>query len=96
MATRKRKTTKAPEAAKPVPINADQLRAFTRKEIETGIQLHHHLKNLGYTFEELVAFWNAERIREMNTRAPQPVRDGDGMHVLTREEKRAQLNARRR
>ena len=77
-----------------VPINTDQFQAFTRKEIETGIQLYHHLRNLGYTFEELVEFWNAERIREMNTRIPQPVREG--MRTLTREEKRAQTNARRR
>jgi hypothetical protein len=64
---------------------ADKLQAFSRKDIETALQLYHHLKNMGNTFDDLNAFVEKERRQEQTARVQSAVRSSI---YLTREERR--------
>lgn len=57
---------------KPQPVVRDidpsKLQAFKPKDIETAIQLYSHLRNLGYSFDDLIKF--VERQREVARGTP--------------------------
>lgn len=46
------------------PIVESHLAAFTRKELETSVQLYRHLKSLGYTVEDLINYMRERRTVE--------------------------------
>lgn len=67
------------------PIDPKRLEAFTRKDLETAVQLYLHLKNMGNTLDDLVAFIEDLRNREQRDRLQSAVRD---TIVYTREQRK--------
>jgi hypothetical protein len=67
------------------PVDAAKLQAFTRKELETAIQLYQHLKNMGNTFDDLVIFIEDQRRQAMTANVKSAVQS---TIFLTREQRR--------
>jgi len=66
-------------------ILVDKLQAFTRKELETSIQLYQHLKNMGNTFDDLIVFIENERRNAQTARVKSAVQS---TIFLTREQRK--------
>jgi hypothetical protein len=66
-------------------IQLEKLQAFTRKELETSLQLYQHLKNMGNTFEDLAVFIEAERRQAQTASVKSAVQS---TIFLTREQRR--------
>jgi len=62
-----------------VPVSKEvdpaKLQPFSRKDIETGIQLYIHLKALGYTFEDLRNWVEKQRDQERRGRSQSAIRE---------------------
>ena len=66
-------------------IHPDKMQAFTRKEIESGIQLYQHLKNMGNTFDDLIKFIETTRRNDQTARAKSAITSAV---ILTREQRK--------
>lgn len=51
-------------AARRTAIDPNRLQAFSRKDIETCVQLYMHLKNLGHTMDDLIRHIQFLRVQE--------------------------------
>ena len=67
------------------PVAADKLQAFSKKELGTAIQLYQHLKNMGNTFEDLIAFVDSQKRVEQTAHAKSALRS---TIFLTREQRK--------
>ena len=67
------------------PINTDKLQAFSRKDLETALQLYLHLKNMGNTFDDLQAFIDNQRRQQQTAQVRSAVQS---TIFLTREQRR--------
>ena len=74
-------------------IDPKRMQAFTRKELEQGINLYLHLKALNHTFEDLREFIELARRQESTERAKTAVKSA---YVLTREQRKHARNATRK
>jgi hypothetical protein len=74
-------------AREPVTREIDPLRmqAFTRKELETGVNLYLHLNALGHTFADLIEFLEQARRNESTARVQSAVNQ---QMILTREQRK--------
>ena len=66
-------------------IRVESLQAFTRKDLETAIQLYQHLKVMGNTFDDLVTFVEDQRRKELTANAKSAIQS---TIFLTREQRR--------
>jgi hypothetical protein len=66
-------------------IHPDKMQAFTRKEIESGIQLYQHLKNMGNTFDDLITFIETARRNESTSSVKSAITSAV---ILTREQRK--------
>lgn len=74
------------------------LEVFSRRDLETGVQLFLHLQNTGFTFQDLIAYIKLLRQHEReNNSAPEnvPLPVVEDAHTLSRAEKK-HLKARGR
>lgn len=66
-------------------LNPTKLQAFSRKELETAVQLYIHLKNMGNTFDDLIKLLDTQRETELRQRARTAVQKSIGQ---TRDERK--------
>jgi hypothetical protein len=66
-------------------ILPEKLQAFTKKDLETAIQLYQHLKNMGNTFDDLIVFIEDQRRNEMTAHVKSAVQS---TIFLTREQRK--------
>lgn len=66
-------------------ILPEKLQAFTKKDLETAVQLYVHLKNMGNTFDDLIVFIENERRNAQTARVKSAVQS---TIFLTREQRK--------
>jgi hypothetical protein len=67
------------------PVRAESLQAFTRKDLETAVQLYQHLKNMGNTFDDLQIFLEEQRRQTQTANVKSAIQSSI---FLTREQRR--------
>lgn len=74
---------RAPVVAK--PVDPAKLQAFSKKDLETAIQLYQHLKNMGNTFDDLIIFIEEQRRQQQTATMKSAIQS---TIFLTREQRR--------